>query len=71
MPAALTSRPQIRYEQIGLLGHILIGKVPDSERLRWMRTGRLLSASAELLWQLLPPRTFAAEQLVVTALLDR
>src|SRR5215207_7511931 len=43
----------------GLLGHILISKVPYSERLRWMRGGGSLSASAELMWQLLPPRTFA------------
>jgi hypothetical protein len=54
----------------GLLGHILICKLPYSERLRWMRTGGALSASAELMWQLMPPRTFATDRLVVTALLD-
>jgi hypothetical protein len=55
----------------GLLGHILVSKVPYSERLRWMRSGgSSLSASAELLWQLLPPRTFATNRLVVTALLE-
>jgi hypothetical protein len=54
----------------GLLGHILISKVPYSERLRWMRSGGSLSASAELMWQLLPPRTFATDRLVVTALLE-
>jgi hypothetical protein len=54
----------------GLLGHILISKVPYSERLRWMRTGVSLSPSAELMWQLVPPRTFATDRLVVTALLE-
>ncbi len=54
----------------GLLGHILISKLPYSERLRWMRSGDALSASAELLWQLVPPRTFATDRLVVTALLE-
>jgi Stage II sporulation protein E (SpoIIE) len=55
----------------GLLGHILVSKEPYSERLRWMRSGgSSLSASAELLWQLLPPRTFATDRLVVTALLE-
>ena len=54
----------------GLLGHILISKVPYSERLRWMRSGESLSASAELMWQLVPPRTFATDRLVVTALLE-
>ena len=54
----------------GLLGHILISKVPYSERLRWMRSGGALSASAELMWQLVPPRTFATDRLVVTALLE-
>jgi hypothetical protein len=54
----------------GLLGHILISKVPYSERLRWLRSGEALSASADLIWQLVPPRTFASDQLVVTALLE-
>lgn len=54
----------------GLLGHILISKMPYSERLRWLRSNGPLSPSAELLWQLLPPRTFATDQLVVTALLE-
>jgi hypothetical protein len=54
----------------GLLGHILISKVPYSERLRWLRRGGSLSASADLMWQLVPPRTFAADRLVVTALLE-
>jgi hypothetical protein len=54
----------------GLLGHILIGKVPYSERLRWLRRGGSLSASADLMWQMVPPRTFATDRLVVTALLE-
>jgi serine phosphatase RsbU (regulator of sigma subunit) len=54
----------------GLLGHILISKVPYSERLRWMRSGEALSPAAELTWQLVPPRTFATDRLVVTALLE-
>ena len=54
----------------GLLGHILISKVPYSERLRWLRSGASLSASADLMWQLVPPRTFADDGLVVTALLE-
>jgi stage II sporulation SpoE-like protein len=54
----------------GLLGHILISKVPYSERLRWLRRGGSLSASADLMWQLVPPRTFATDRLVVTALLE-
>jgi hypothetical protein len=54
----------------GLLGHILVSKVPYSERLRWMRSEGSLSASAELLWQVVPPRTLAAERLVVSAMLE-
>jgi serine phosphatase RsbU (regulator of sigma subunit) len=54
----------------GLLGHLVISKVAHSERLRWMRSGDSLSASAELLWQLLPPRTLATDRLVVTTLLE-
>jgi serine phosphatase RsbU (regulator of sigma subunit) len=54
----------------GLLGHILISKVPYSERLRWVRSRRSMSPAAELTWQLVPPRTFATDRLVVTALLE-
>jgi hypothetical protein len=54
----------------GLLGHILVSKVPYSERLRWLRSGEALSVSADLMWQLVPPRTFASQGLVVTALLE-
>lgn len=54
----------------GLLGHIVVSKIPYSERLRWMRSNGPLSPPAELLWQLLPPRTFATYQFVLTALLE-
>jgi hypothetical protein len=54
----------------GLMGHILMTKIVYSDRLRWLRTNRSLSVPSELLWQLLPPRTFASERVVVTALLE-
>ena len=54
----------------GLLGHIVISKVPHSERLRWMRSEGSVTASAELLWQVVPPRTLATDRLVVTAMLE-
>ena len=45
-------------------------KIAYSDRLRGLRTNRPLSVPSELLWQLLPPRTFASERAVVTALLE-
>jgi hypothetical protein len=54
----------------GLMGHILMTKIAYSDRLRGLRTNRTLSVPSELLWQLLPPRTFASERTVVTALLE-
>jgi hypothetical protein len=54
----------------GLMGHIAIGKLPYSDRVRRIRAPRPLSVAAELLWQLVPPRTFATEDVVVTALLE-
>jgi hypothetical protein len=54
----------------GLMGHILMTKIAYSDRLRGLRTNRTLSVPSELLWQLLPPRTFANERAVVTALLE-
>jgi Stage II sporulation protein E (SpoIIE) len=71
-PAVVDDAPLRRrcWALSGLLGHILVSKVPYSERLRWMRSRGSLSPSAELLWQLVPPRTFATDRLVVTALLE-
>lgn len=54
----------------GLMGHIVMTKIVYSDRLRMLRYNMPLSAPSELLWQLLPPRTFASERVVVTALLE-
>jgi hypothetical protein len=53
----------------GLVGHVVMTKVVYSDRLRRLRSAGPLSPPSELLWQLLPPRTFATEQVVVSALL--
>lgn len=50
----------------GALGHIVISKFAYTERLRWLRSNGPLSVAAELVWSLLPPRTFATDRLVVT-----
>jgi Stage II sporulation protein E (SpoIIE) len=54
----------------GLVGHILMTKIVYSDRLRGLRSHGSLSVPSDLLWQLLPPRTFATERVVVTALLE-
>ena len=54
----------------GLMGHIAIAKLPYSDRIRRLRAPRPLTVAAELLWQLVPPRTFATDTVCVTALLE-
>ncbi|GAA4692528.1 PP2C family protein-serine/threonine phosphatase [Pseudonocardia yuanmonensis] len=54
----------------GLMGHVVMAKVPHSDRLRRWRSNGPLSPPAELLWHILPPRTFATERVVVSALLQ-
>lgn len=54
----------------GLMGHIVMTKIVYSDRLRRLRSGGVLAVPAELLWQLVPPRTFASDRVVVTALLE-
>lgn len=54
----------------GLMGHIIATKFVYSDRLRRWRSNGLLTAASELLWQLLPPRTFATERIVVSAVLE-
>src|SRR3954462_7932313 len=56
--------PQLRrfvWTLGGLMGHIVMTKVPYSDRLRRWRSGGPLIPAAELLWQLVPPRTFATD----------
>ncbi len=54
----------------GLVGHILATKTVYSDRLRRWRSDGKLTAASELLWQLLPPRTFATDRIVVSAVLE-
>lgn len=54
----------------GLVGHIVATKTAYSDRLRRWRSDGSLSAASELLWQLLPPRTFATDRVVVSAVLE-
>ncbi|MCW0214778.1 MAG: serine/threonine-protein phosphatase [Pseudonocardia sp.] len=54
----------------GLMGHILMAKIPYSDRLRRMRNAGRLSLASELMWHLLPPRTMATEEVVITAILE-
>lgn len=54
----------------GLTGHLLMTKIVYSDRLRRWRSNGPLSLASELLWQMLPPRTFATDRVVVAALLE-
>jgi serine phosphatase RsbU (regulator of sigma subunit) len=54
----------------GLVGHVLMTKIVYSDRLRRWRSNGPLSPPSELLWQLLPPRTFATDRVVVSAILE-
>jgi hypothetical protein len=54
----------------GLLGHIVMTKLAYSDHLRALRSGAPLSVPSELLWQLVPPRTFASGDVVISALLE-
>ncbi len=53
----------------GLAGHVLMTKLGHNTRLQRLRAPQLAPA-AELLWTLLPPRTLATEQVVISALLE-
>ena len=54
----------------GLMGHILVAKMVYGDQLRALRSGGRLSAASELMWDLLTPRTFATDKMVVSALLE-
>jgi hypothetical protein len=54
----------------GLLGHLVTSKLQYCDLFHVLRRPRPLSVASELLWQLLPPQTFAAERVVVTAVME-
>lgn len=54
----------------GLMGHLLMTKIMQSDRLQRLRSGGPVTDAAALLWQLVPPRTFATPEVVVSALLE-
>jgi hypothetical protein len=54
----------------GLIGHLVAGKLPYSDRFHLVRRTRPMSMASELLWHLLPPQTFACRQAVVTAVME-
>ena len=54
----------------GLVGHIVATKFVYSDRMRRWRGNGPLTVASELLWQLLPPLTFATDRIVVSAILE-
>lgn len=54
----------------GLVGHVVMAKLAYSDRLRRLRCDGALHTATELLWQMVPPRTFATREVVVTRLLE-
>jgi hypothetical protein len=54
----------------GLAGHLVATKFAYGDALNVARRTTPLTVAAELLWQLLPPLTFASRDLVITAVLE-
>ncbi|MBQ1074732.1 serine/threonine-protein phosphatase [Micromonospora sp. C31] len=54
----------------GLVGHLVTSKRDYGDVLHRARRSRPMGVSAELLWNLLPPLTFATSEAVVSALLE-
>lgn len=54
----------------GIVGHLITGKSAFGDSLVQARRSRPMTPAAELLWQLLPPLTFATEQIVFSAVLE-
>ncbi|MDT0532864.1 PP2C family protein-serine/threonine phosphatase [Micromonospora sp. DSM 115977] len=54
----------------GLVGHLVTSKRDYGDALHRARRSRPMGVSAELLWSLLPPLTFATSEAVVSALLE-
>lgn len=54
----------------GLVGHLVTSKIAYGDTLHRARRSRPMAVSAELLWHLLPPLTFASPDTAISALLE-
>jgi phosphoserine phosphatase RsbU/P len=54
----------------GLIGHLVASKSAYGDGLHRVRRSEPMAVSAELLWQQLPPLTFATDAVVVSAILE-
>ncbi|RKT54178.1 PP2C family protein-serine/threonine phosphatase [Saccharothrix australiensis] len=55
---------------VGLIAHLVTSKQNYGDLFHLVRRTKPLSVASELLWQLLPPQTFACDRMVVTAALE-
>ncbi|RQW95769.1 PP2C family protein-serine/threonine phosphatase [Micromonospora globispora] len=54
----------------GLVGHLITAKTAYGDGLHSVRRSRPMAVSAELLWHLLPPLTFATDTVAVSGILE-
>ena len=54
----------------GLVGHLITSKTSYGDAIAVARRSRPMTTAAEVLWQLLPPLTFATDQFVLAAVLE-
>ncbi|MET8836744.1 PP2C family protein-serine/threonine phosphatase [Micromonospora sp. NPDC004540] len=54
----------------GLIGHLVTSKISYGDGLQRVRRSEPVAVSAELLWQLLPPLTFALDTVAISAILE-
>ncbi|EWC59230.1 Serine phosphatase RsbU, regulator of sigma subunit [Actinokineospora spheciospongiae] len=54
----------------GLVGHLVVAKYPYSDLFHTVRRTEDMTVASELLWQLLPPSTFAGPNVVVSAIME-
>ncbi|WP_024873804.1 PP2C family protein-serine/threonine phosphatase [Saccharomonospora piscinae] len=54
----------------GLLGYVITTKLSQSDLLHRVRRPKDLSVSAELLWEMMPPQTFATPHMTVSAIVE-
>jgi hypothetical protein len=71
-PAAMTDAPFLEGARLlaGQVGHLVVSKSPYGDAVARTRRSRRMTPAAELLWQLLPPLTFATDQIVISAVLE-
>ena len=74
LPADMSGADPIVHSRLAaltvLIGHLLVAKAAYGDTLRRARRSQPMSVAGELLWRMMPPLTFATDNMILAAIIE-